>query len=136
MSQKKGILIAGTLTGLILMILLAFGFTSVTALFRQEEPQVDTTQPVAPIQVIQPVDGSSQADVQALQDYNAELENALQTMQEREAQYQQQLEAANQTITEMQQPVQPSFGNFEDDDRYEHEGYEHEEHEGFEHDDD
>ena len=135
MSQKKGIIAAGMLTGLVILTLLALGFTNVQALLKQDKPAAPLAEPLP---ALQPADGASTADVQALQDYTGELEAALQTMQDRETQYRQQLEAANQTITEMQQPVQPDFGRYEDDDRYEHEEYEHEEHEHeeFEHDDD
>lgn len=136
MSQKKGIIAAGMLTGLVMLTLLALGFTNVQALLKQDATDAQLAEPLP---VLQAPDGASTADVQALQDYAAELEAALQTMQDRETQYRQQLEAANQTITEMQQPVQPNFGRYEDDDEwYEHEEHEHEEHEqeAFEHDDD
>lgn len=119
MTQKKGILIAGTFTGLILLTMLAFGFSNVSALFGRDSALA--VQPVPAMQPVQTLDGSSQADMQALQDYVLRLESTLQTMQIREAQYQQRLQAANQVIVEMQQ-AQSNAGlaangrHFEDDD--------------------
>ena len=123
MTQKKGILIAGTLTGLILMTLLAFSFTNVATLFARDDAQV--------VQPAQSLESNAPVDSQALQEYATELESALQTMQQREAEYQQQLQAANQTIIEMQQPVQSSPGIYADDDHYEHD-----DDDEYEHDDD
>ncbi len=117
MTQKKGILTAATLTGLILLTLLAFGSANVSALFgRDAAPAV---QPVQAAQPVQALDGTSQADVQALQDYVVRLESALQTMQIREAQYQQRLQAANQVIMDMQQ-VQANAGFAANGARLEH----------------
>ena len=101
MTQKKGILIAGTLTGLILLTMLAFGFANVSALFGRDDAQ--TVPPVPALQPGQALESSAPADIQALQDYVLRLESTVQTMQLREAQYQQRLQAANQVIVEMQQ---------------------------------
>ena len=118
MNRVKAILAAGTLTGLVLVTILALSLGSdKTAL---------ASEPAAPVVVTQPVDANS---VEALQAYNAQLEQALQTMQAREAQYQAQIEQANQTITQLQsqpQAAQSRVGFF---------GGEREGHERWEHDD-
>ncbi|MCB8927748.1 MAG: hypothetical protein H6652_19205 [Ardenticatenaceae bacterium] len=143
MNRKKGILAAGTLTGLVLITILGLGFGNLGALasggssdtaVQQEipqQPQVDTTDPAA-----------AEA-VQAWQDYSSELEQTVRVMQEREAAYQSQLDQANNTIVNLQDQVNTSNSaasssgaNYDDDDRYEHEEHEsHESHEGYEDDD-
>ena len=143
MNRKKGILAAGTLTGLVLITILGLGFGNLGALasggssdtaVQQEIPQqrqVDTTDPAA-----------AEA-VQAWQDYSSELEQTVRVMQEREAAYQSQLDQANNTIVNLQDQVNTSNSaasssgaNYDDDDRYEHEEHEsHESHEGYEDDD-
>lgn len=144
MNRKKGILAAGTLTGLVLITILGLGFGNLGALasggsdsntaVQQEipqQPQVDTTDPAA-----------AEA-VQAWQDYSSELEQTVRVMQEREAAYQSQLDQANSTIVNLQDQVNTSNSaasssgaNYDDDDRYEHEEHEsHESHEGYEDDD-
>ena len=145
MNRKKGILAAGTLTGLVLITILGLGFGNLGALasggssdtaVQQEipqQPQVDTTDPAA-----------AEA-VQAWQDYSSELEQTVRVMQEREAAYQSQLDQANNTIVNLQDQVNTSnsaasssgaYYENDDDDRYEHEEHEsHESHEGYEDDD-
>ena len=143
MNRKKGILAAGTLTGLVLITILGLGFGNLGALasggssdtaVQQEipqQPQVDSTDPAA-----------AEA-VQAWQDYSSELEQTVRVMQEREAAYQSQLDQANNTIVNLQDQVNTSNSaasssgaNYDDDDRYEHEEHEsHESHEGYEDDD-
>ena len=127
MNRKKGILAAGTLTGLVLITILGLGFGNLGALasggssdtaVQQEipqQPQVDTTDPAA-----------AEA-VQAWQDYSSELEQTVRVMQEREAAYQSQLDQANNTIVNLQDQVNTSNSaasssgaNYDDDDRYEH----------------
>ena len=131
MTQKKSIVIAGTLAGLILMTILAFSFTDISALIPR-----DQAQSLQPATDVQSLDVNSQEDVQALQDYATELESALQIMQDREAQYQEELYTANQTITEMAQPAQSNFA-YEDDDHDEYEEYEDDDHNEYEeHEDD
>ncbi len=145
MNRTKGILAAGTLTGLVVVTLLALGFSNIGAKSGDEETGV--TEPT-PVVVQQPVDNSAdEAAVQAWQDYTAQLENTVNTMQSRENEYQAQLEAANQTIIGLQDQVNsvnaaasmsvsapasvpasaPAY--YEDDDHGEHEEHEHEEHE-------
>ncbi|MCC6602951.1 MAG: hypothetical protein IT327_07065 [Anaerolineae bacterium] len=95
--RLTNILIAGTLTVLILTVFLAFRGTNTAV--------ADTT--VVETAVGQTTDDLSddvatlQAQVEALQAQNSELREALTTMQSREAEYQAQIEAANQTITEL-----------------------------------
>lgn len=95
--RLTNILIAGTLTVLMLTVFLAFRGTNTAV--------ADTT--MAATAVVQTTDDLSddvatlQAQVEALQAQNSELREALTTMQSREAEYQAQIEAANQTITEL-----------------------------------
>ena len=111
MNRTKGILAAGTLTGLILVTLLALGFSNIGAKSGDEETAVstDSVQAVSdptPITIQQPVDNSAdEAAVQAWQDYATELENTVNTMQQREGEYQTQLDTANQTIIGLQDQV-------------------------------
>ena len=143
MNRKKGILAAGSLTGLVIITLLSLGFRSLgaanngneTAVQQEipQQPQIDTTDPAA------------QEAVNAWQDYSAELEQTVRVMQERENNYQSQIDAANQTIVNLQDQINSSnsaassgayYEDDDDDDRYEHEEHEsHEEHEGYEDDD-
>lgn len=95
--RLTNILIAGTLTVLMLTVFLAFRGTNTAV--------ADTT--MAATAVVQTTDDLSddvatlQAQVEALQAQNSELREALTIMQSREAEYQAQIEAANQTITEL-----------------------------------
>ncbi len=123
MTRMKGILTAGTLTGLLLVTALIFGFGNsngdvasetavppeiiVNPIVMPEEPmenvQVKTTTSVqtAPTSPT----GNSQTRGQAVSGdatYTQQLEEALQLMQSREAEYQTQIETANQTIIELQ----------------------------------
>jgi hypothetical protein len=141
MDRRKGLLAAGTLTGLVLITLLSLGLGNLGAISGSgndtavpqtipQEPQLTTTDPTA-----------AEA-VQAWQEYSAELEQTVRVMQDRETAYQTQLDAANQTIVNLQDQINSSnssassgaYYEDEDDDRYEHE--EHEEHEHEEHEDD
>ena len=142
MNRTKGILTAGTLTGLVLVTLLALGFRGVNS---QAE---DAT--AVPEIIVQPVvspaaDGSQAAPGD--QSYTQQLETALTSMQAREATYRTQLDAANQTIVQLQDQINAdraaqtasasansAYAEYEDDDDHdEHEAYgfygEHEEHE-------
>ena len=147
MNRTKGILAAGSLTGLVIITLLGLGFGNLSALVSggssdsatavpqdviPQEPQVNTTDPAA------------EEAVKAWQDYSAELEQSVRTMQERESAYQSQIDAANNTIVNLQDQINSTNsaasngGAYYDDDEHEeheHEEHEHEEHEGFEHDD-
>ncbi len=146
MNRTKGILAAGTLTGLVIITLLGLGFGNLSALVSggssdsatavpqeviPQEPQVNTTDPAA------------EEAVKAWQDYSAELEQTVRTMQERESAYQQQIDTANNTIVNLQDQINSSnssaassgVGSYEEHEEHEHEEHEDEEHEGFEHDD-
>ena len=139
MNRKKGILAAGTLTGLVLITILGLGFGNLGAIASggsedtavqqviPQEPQITTTDPAA-----------AEA-VQAWQDYSSELEQTVRVMQEREAAYQSQLEQANGTIVNLQDQINTSNSaissgvtHSEHEEHEEHES--HEEHE--DHDDD
>lgn len=131
MNRKKGILAAGTFTGLVLITLLALGFGNL-----QAKSVADTAVAPAAAEVVLPETNgmTNEQALQAWQDYSAQLENTVQTMQERDATYQQQLEAANQTILQLQDQINsansaPAFYGDDDDDRYGHEEHEYEEHE-------
>ena len=94
--RLTNILIAGTLTVLMLTVFLAFRGTNTavadTAVVETAVGQTDDlSDDVATLQ----------AQVEALQAQNSELREALTIMQSREAEYQVQIEAANQTITEL-----------------------------------
>lgn len=123
MNRTKGILAAGTFTGLILITILALGFGNIQA------KSADTAVALTASQVALPqTDGMTpEQAVQAWQEYSAQLEQTVQTMQGRDAAYQQQLDAANQTIVQMQNQINsaPLTGFFN----------EHEAHEFGEHDD-
>ncbi|MCA9957856.1 MAG: hypothetical protein KC443_02410 [Anaerolineales bacterium] len=108
MTRIKGIIAAGTLTGLVLLTVLALGFRNAGA---AKETTVNTATAVTTPQ-----------QLQDMQTYTTQLEDALQTMQAREAQYQQQIEAANQTIHQLQsQSSTAPTGNYWS----EHEEHEH-----------
>lgn len=89
MSRVKAILAAGTLTGLVLVTILALSLGNAR--------QASASNQVAPAGITQPA-GSAES----LQASNAQLQQSLQTMQAREAQYQAQIEQANQTIMQLQ----------------------------------
>jgi len=102
MSRKKGILIAASLTGLVLVTFLTLGFGNVIA------GSADSTGLSATSSSATSVDAGSadtQQELQAWKQYSQELENTVRIMQQREAQYQQQLAAANQTIVQLQNEI-------------------------------
>lgn len=139
MNRTRGILAAGTLTGLVIITLLALGFGNLRAAGGGETavsaPNTATIELPTPDTAIQ---GNEEA-LQAWQQYSAELEQTVRTMQEREAAYQTQLDAANQTILQLQNDINSANSapvHYDDDDRYEHEEHEdedddHEEHEEY-----
>ena len=148
MNRTKGILAAGSLTGLVIITMLALGFSSIGASWGGEkETAVIEPTPIV-IQEPQPEQDASKA-VRAWQKYGRELESTVQTMQQREAQYQAEIEAANQTILQLQDQVNganaaasvqisapvnaPAANNGDSHEQEEHE--EHEEHESEGHDD-
>lgn len=89
--RLTNLLIAGTLTVLLLTVYLAFrgGDTAVAASTTVEQTAVTATS------------AAFQSQIEALQAQNTELRSAVQTLQAREAEYQQQIESANQTINEL-----------------------------------
>lgn len=144
MNRTKGILAAGTLTGLVVITLLALGFGNLGASGGQGETNTAVSEP-APviIEQQQPVDNSAdEAAVQAWQEYTTQLENTVQTMQSRENEYQAQLDAANQTIINLQDQMNTANAaagaptHYDDDDHGEHEDHDDDHGEHEEHDDD
>ncbi|KAA3663249.1 MAG: hypothetical protein DWQ04_11210 [Chloroflexi bacterium] len=150
MNRKKGILAAGTLTGLVLVTMLALGFGSLGAESGGGETatsagSVQAVTGSAPTMIEPPANNSADAAVQAWQEYATGLENTVNTMQQREGDYQTQLDTANQTIINLQDQVNSANASaaYDDDDHeeYEHEeddddDYEEHEHEEHEEDDD
>ncbi len=122
MNRTKGILAAGTLTGLVLITLLALGFSNLGA-------TADNTTAVSQQPQIVTTDTAAQDAVQAWQDYSAELEQTVRTLQERENAYQSQIDTANQNIVNLQGQVNSAGSNPA------RTGTDGGEHEGFEHDD-
>lgn len=125
MDRKRGILAAGTLTGLLLITLLALGFGNLQA----KSAEDTAVAPAAAAVALPQTNGmTTEQALQAWQDYSAQLEQTVQTMQERDAAYQQQLDMANQTIIQLQDqinsansaPTTSFFGERE------HEAHEHE----------
>lgn len=111
-NRLYGILAAGILTGLVLAVIVAFGWG-----------KSGTTDAADPSPTTISVPSQNQPDsVNALQAENEQLRATLNTMQTREEAYQAQLETANQRILEMQQAPNSSSRQ-----RFENEG-EHEEH--------
>jgi len=139
MNRVKGILAAGTLTGLVLATLLAFGFKSANS-----QGQAATAVPEI---IVQPViesptviDEDTATTIGGNQpdnaDYVQQLEEALLTMQGREALYRDQIDTANQTILQLQDQInsdrvsQAAFNNRansyqeHDDDHDDHDDHE------------
>ncbi|MCA9874270.1 MAG: hypothetical protein KC441_11465 [Anaerolineales bacterium] len=149
MNRIKGILAAGTLTGVVLITVLVLGFGNLNAQpdNAQSTPNVveqPVTMPDSSITAVSSDQAAAQ-ELQSLQAYNQQLEAALQIMQEREAIYQAQLEQANRTVLQLQDQLnaqiqaQPSIivGQAAPSTSFSsHERSEHESHEGFEFDDD
>ncbi|MEZ4519329.1 MAG: hypothetical protein R3C44_21725 [Chloroflexota bacterium] len=109
MEKRKritNILIAGTLTVLLLAVFLAFRGGNETAALEAE-----TATDTAMVEMVGDYEAdiaTLQAQVEALQTQNAayaeqneELRTAVTTLQEREGEYQAQIEAANQTINQL-----------------------------------
>lgn len=104
MNRVKGILAAGSLTGMVIITMLALGFSSIGASWNggKETAVIEPT----PIVIQEPQIGQDASKaVSAWQQYGSELESTVQTMQQREAQYQAQIDAANQTILQLQDQV-------------------------------
>ena len=125
MNRKKGILTAGTLTGLVLITILVLGFRNLQA----KSDETEVVVPSAEVDAPQTKDLAADEALQAWQDYSIRLEQAVLTLQARDAAYRQQLDAANQTILQLQDQINsaPAPGSSR-----EHEEHEQAEHEGFE----
>jgi small-conductance mechanosensitive channel len=110
MSRAKGILAAGTFTGLILITMLALGFGGSQAQSFADAPAVQT----AEVASSTTSGSSSEETLRAWQEYSAQLEQTVQILQQRDMAYRQQLEASNQTILQLQNQInsgraRPSF---------------------------
>ncbi|MBK9055340.1 MAG: hypothetical protein IPL78_31905 [Chloroflexi bacterium] len=124
MNRLKGMIAAGTLTGLILITVVVLSIRNANA---AAEPAS------APVLITQDQPDASlngEEAVQAWQTYSAELENTIRVMQDREGQYQTELEAANTTILDLQDQLNnanqtSSYREHEDhEDNEEHEDHE------------
>jgi len=102
MNRTKGVLIAASLTGLVLITILALGFGR--ALASSNDALVAPTS--APGSVTPDTgQGDLQQQIVGWQQYSRQLELTVQIMQARETQYQEQLASANQTIVQLQNEV-------------------------------
>jgi septal ring factor EnvC (AmiA/AmiB activator) len=102
MNRTKGIIIAGTLTGLLLITILALGLGKVGA--KSPESALPTTN--APeVTASDATNEQLRQELKAWQEYSQQLEQTVRIMQGREAQYQQQLESANQVIVQLQDQI-------------------------------
>ena len=124
MNRLKGMIAAGTLTGLILITVVVLSIRNANAAAEAISTPLTITQNQPDTAL------TGQEAVQAWQTYSAELENTIRVMQDREAQYQAELEAANATILQLQDQINSTnqTTNYR-----EHE--EHEEHEEYENND-
>lgn len=104
-TRLTNLLIAGTLTVLLLVVFLAFrgGDTSASASEDTGQTAVSelADEDTADIAALQTQIESLQAQIAAYTARNEELRTAVKTFQEREIEYQNQIEAANQTINEL-----------------------------------
>jgi len=97
MNRLQGILAAGTLTGLIIITVLAFSWRDAAGQQGSLPAEGSLDSRPANAAMINN-DGDVQAQIAGLQRYNEQLESAVQIYQAREAQYQQQIELANQAL--------------------------------------
>ena len=120
MTRLKGILAAGSLTGLILITVIVLSVRNANAAAEPASAPVITTQD-------QPATSlTGEEAVQAWQTYSGELENTVRVLQDREAQYQAELDAANATILQLQDQINSANQMTSNRDYEEHE--EHEDH--------
>jgi hypothetical protein len=120
MSRTKGILAAGTFTGLILLTILALGFA-----IPQTQPAAEALAAPA-TEVVSPATNASNDDatLKAWQDYSAQLEQTVRILQERDNAYRQQLEMSNQTIVQLQNQLNSNRARPSFTEQGEHEGFE------------
>ncbi len=134
MNRKSGILAAGTLTGLVVIIILVFGMSGLNA---AENNSTALPPVVEPLTVDQPaVDATHSESLQAWQTYSSDLEKAVETLQTREGQYQAELNAANETILQLQDQINTANSAPASDDHDDHDhDDDHDAHEEHEYDD-
>jgi hypothetical protein len=115
MNRKRGILAAGTFTGLVILTLLALGWGDFANLRAANVESVDG----AAVELPQ-TDGMSEEEaLRAWQEYSQELEATVRTMQDREGAYQEQLQMANETITQLTDEINNGRTSYAEDDEYE-----------------
>jgi predicted nucleic acid-binding Zn-ribbon protein len=124
MNRLKGMIVAGTLTGLILITVIVLSIRNANAAAES------VSAPVSIIQDQPDASLSGEEAVQAWQTYSTELENTIRVMQDREGQYQTELEAANATILDLQDQLNNANQTSSYREHEEHE--EHEDHEDHE----
>jgi len=131
MNRMKGILAAGTLTGLVIITVLALGFGSLGAV---SDSGTAVPEETFELPLPQPTDDNNDEALQAWQQYSAELEQIVRSMKDRENTYLSQTDLANQTILQLQDQLNAvdssssNIGAFTDDGGHE----EHERNEGHE----
>lgn len=121
MKRITGIIVAGMLTGTVLVTVLALGIRNVV---RANNPTTNVPSISEPVVIEQtvPVNGdAASAGLQA--DQQTQVDQLLATMAEREQAYQAQLEAANQTIQQLQAQPQPNTGRHVERENEEFEGF-------------
>lgn len=125
MNRTKGILAAGTFTGLVLITLLALGFGGLGA---SADSGTAVPQEATALTIEPTTNSSTDEALQAWQQYSAELEQTVQTLQNRESTYAAQIDASNQTILQLQDQINNSkaansAAHQDNDNRYENEEY-------------
>lgn len=102
MNRTKGIIVAASLTGIVVVAMLALGFGSVIA--SSADP---AGQPPASPEVTSNATniGDLQQEIEAWKQHSQQLEQTVLIMQQRETRYQQQLASANQTIVQLQNEI-------------------------------
>jgi hypothetical protein len=104
MNRRKAIIVAASITGIVLVTILALGFDSVIAKSNDVQQL-----PVTPDVSSSDANSSGlQKDLLAWQQYSQQLEQTVIVMQQRETQYRQQLASANQTIVQLQNEINSS----------------------------
>ena len=103
MKRKSGILAAGTLTGLVIIIILIFGIGGLNAAENNATALPPAANALTGKQST--VETANSDSLQAWQTYSRELETAVEMLQIRERQYQAELNAANETILQLQDKI-------------------------------
>ena len=102
MNRTKGIIVAATLTGLLLITILALGFGKVAT---KSAESAASTPNATELTSSDATNEQLRQELNSWQEYSKQLEQTVRIMQGREAQYQQQLESANQVIVQLQDQI-------------------------------